>query len=149
MAKKIYYIKTKFQTHIELNSDYDADEKKEVIEALNYLPLCQFEFGIGDDFLPVGGTGSFCQGQISSKVVGKLHEVSFDGWFNIDPKKRRDKVEEKMEKLLKGEAKLLFNNLRAGSFNFNAANAKGKEVENLPTEFEVTTTKPDGIEFIS
>lgn len=31
MAKKIYYIKTKFQTHIELNSDYEADEKKRLL----------------------------------------------------------------------------------------------------------------------
>jgi hypothetical protein len=147
MAKKIYFVKAKFQTHIELTNDYDADEKKEVVEAINYLPQCEFEFGVGDDLLPLGGTGSFCQGQISSKIVGKLHQVSFDGWFNIDPKKRRDKVEEKMEKLIKGEAKLVFKNLRAGSFNFNAANEKGKEVESLPTEFEITTDKPNGIEF--
>ena len=148
MAKKIYFIKAKFQTYLELNSDYDADEKKEVIEALSYLPSCEFEFGVGDDVLPMGGSGSFCQGDISSKMVGKLHEVSFNGWFSIDPKKRRDKVEGTLEKLLKGEVKLVFNSLRAGSFNFHAASSNGKEVENLPTEFEVTLTKPDGVEFM-
>jgi hypothetical protein len=149
MAKKIYYVKTKFQTYIELNSDYDADEKKEVLEAINYLPQCQFEFGIGESFVPLKGIGKHCQGKISSKDIGKLQEVTFEGWFCIDPKDWKNKIEEKIERLIKGESKFVFNNIRAGSFEFNAKNAKGKELENLPTEFEVTTTKPDGVDFIS
>lgn len=145
MAKKIYYINAKFQTYIELTNDYAASEKQEVIEAINYVPQCQFEFGIGENFLPLKGVA--CVGQVSSKEVGKLNEVSFEGWFRIDPKNWKNKVEEQMERLIKGESKLVFNNITAGSFQFNATNAKGKEVDNLPTEFDVTTTKPDGIEF--
>ena len=93
MAKKVYYVKAKFKTFIELNDDYSAEEKAEVIEAVNYLPQCQFEFGIGGSFLQLYGTGAYCQGQISSKEVGKLQEVTFDGCFLIDPKARRDKAD--------------------------------------------------------
>lgn len=147
MAKGMYYIKAQFTTWINLTDAYSNEEKKEVIEAINYLPACEFEFGIGEKFLPLKGTGLYCQGEISSKENGNLSEVSFNGWFCVDTKARRDKAEEKLEQVLKNEEKLVFNCINVSSFVFYSADSSGEKVENLPVFFEVTKTKPDGITF--
>jgi hypothetical protein len=147
MAKKVYFIKAKFQTYIKLTSDYDDTEKKEVIDAVNYLPQCEFCFGVGDNDLRIKGTSAYCSGTISSTEVGKLHQVNFEGWFCVDPKNRRDKPEEKLESVINGSNKLVFKDINLGSFIFKSADSKGKEVDSLPVDFEILTKKPDGIDF--
>jgi hypothetical protein len=147
MAKGMYYVKAEFKTWINLTDAYSDEEKKDVIEAINYLPACEFELGIGSKSLILKGTGLYCQGEISSKEIGDVSEVSFNGWFCVDSKARRDKADEKLEQVLKGEEKLVFNSLSVCSFVFYSADNSGGKVENLPVVFEVTKIKPDGITF--
>lgn len=151
MSKKVFYITTKFEAYIDIH-DWDDDKKSAILEGINHLPSCDFEFESeeGKTLRATGGS-KFAFGSLVATPQGNLTKFVFDGVFKIDTSKRRDALETWLEPALKSGLNIKYAGITIDTsidkFVFYSMNSKGKDVQGIKIDATVSTTIPKDVNF--
>jgi hypothetical protein len=152
MAKKVYYIQAEFEAYLDVR-DWEKEEVNAVMESIEYLPRCTFDFetDAGNYLGEVQGKSHTANGIIKQELVGNIIKYHFVGWFKIDCSKRRDKAEAWIEPLLSQGLNLIYKGVSLytdiDTYLFRPIDSEAAEVTGISVKSLLFSKKPDGVEF--